>query len=168
MRHLVSGQRPAVVDLLVADVAVVLVLAGVRLLVRRELRLQAERLGADVALVGLVRHVDPAVNAQGGQVCKGFAAVAAPEGPVAGVQGGVVVEAGEGQEGLPAVRAVVGLLVRLQVIFQLLRSFLLFPTNAANARRLVRVAPGVFDQAAQYAVPDPAHLAGGSAAVRFL
>lgn len=166
VRHLVSGQRAAVVDQLVADVAVVLVLAGVRLLVRGELRLQSEGLGAHVALVGLVRHVDPAVDAQGGQVDEGFAAVAAPEGPVAGVQGGVVVEAGERQEGLPAVRAGVGLLVRLQVSFQPLRGLTLLSADATNARRLVGVGPGVFDQAAQDAVPNPAHPAGGSAAAR--
>ena len=89
----------------------VLVSTRVQLPVGSELSLQAERLRAELALVRFVGHVHPAVNAQAGQVGEGFVADVAGEGSVSCVQRGVAVQAGDGEERLAAVRAVVSLLI---------------------------------------------------------
>lgn len=157
---LVAGEGPDVVEGLTADVAEVLVSPRVHFAVRPELRLQTERLGAEVTLVRFVRHVDPAVDAQAGHVREGFVANVACERPVSRVQSGVAVEAGDGEERLAAVRTVEGFLVLFKMSLQLLRRWETLSAHSTDTLRVFRVTPGVFDQAAQHPVPDSTDFTG--------
>lgn len=136
---------------------VVLVSPHVGLHVSCELRLQTERLQADVTLVRFVLDVDPAVDVQVRQVSEAFVADVAFEGSVPRVQRRVAVQSGDGEERLPAVRALVDLLVGLKVLLQFVNGLEPLPAHAAHALWLVRVLPGVFNEAAEETVPHAAH-----------